>query len=179
MPPNTQHQLHHSSLHGQDGQTKNNQGAAVHPYSEREHRLIWQMRSCYIFATLDEYEQWELTPHFESREFEKDETIFEIGDECDGIYWIEKGQVKMTLEDGREELFVRGNFFGELALILAEDRTQTCVARTKCKLDFLSAECFEYQHGKLRNFLLREPKLYRKFCMENFNKERPPLFLFR
>lgn len=149
----------------------------------RRTRHMQFLNKCHLLDTVQSREKARLCDAFRLRKFKKGDTITRAGDEADGMYWIEKGQVRIA---GREDggptpatPLVEGDFFGELGLLLSKKRTKTYIADSDCELAFLSADAFERLHGKLRNMLLRAPALYKDICKEYLDTDNPSLRHFR
>lgn len=100
--------------------------------------------------------------------------VFSQGDECDAVFYIQAGRVKLTVvsKTGKEAtigIFGAGDFFGEDSLVIQRVRMATATALTDCKLmriekktmlDVLHAE-HEFsdmfvEHLLLKNFRYRE-----------------------
>lgn len=85
------------------------------------------------------------------------ETIFQIGDPGDEIYFIQSGEVEIL---GQELVHIAtltdGSFFGEMALISERTRSATAVARSFCDVYSLSRQSFEkiaQEHPTLRTHI--------------------------
>uniref|UniRef100_A0A0A9XMM4 cAMP-dependent protein kinase type II regulatory subunit n=1 Tax=Lygus hesperus TaxID=30085 RepID=A0A0A9XMM4_LYGHE len=120
-----------------------------------------------LLKNLTEYEMLNLADSFVRRTFNVGEAIVRQGDEADGMYFIEEGQVGVSRIDesgkeiGLQELEV-GNYFGELALLEKQPRAATAYAMTDVKLAFLCAEAFERLLGSCRQVLERRASEYKK-----------------
>src|ERR1700733_6590761 len=71
--------------------------------------------------------------------FRKKQAIFAQGDTADAVFYIQKGQVKLTVvsKTGREAtigLLGEGNFFGEAALAGQPVRMGSAAAITECEI---------------------------------------------
>jgi CRP/FNR family transcriptional regulator, cyclic AMP receptor protein len=94
-----------------------------------------------------------------ARHLKKDETLFEIGDEGDGCYRLEKGAVKVSLRSQQGEkrivaLLPAGSIVGDLSMIDGKPRSATVVALTPCDLTFFNRKTFE-------RFAEKYPEVYR------------------
>ncbi|KAF6205063.1 hypothetical protein GE061_019230 [Apolygus lucorum] len=120
-----------------------------------------------LLKNLTEYEMLNLADSFVRKTFSVGEAIVRQGDEADGMYFIEEGQVGVSRIDengkeiGLQELEV-GNYFGELALLEKQPRAATAYAMTEVKLAFLCAEAFERLLGSCRQVLERRASEYKK-----------------
>ena len=89
----------------------------------------------------------------------KGETLFEIGDEGDGCYRLEKGAVKVSLKSEQAEeriiaVLGAGSIIGDLSMIDGKPRSATVVALIPCNLTFFNRKTFE-------KFTERRPEIYR------------------
>lgn len=81
----------------------------------------------------------------ETRNFRKDEVLFNAGDPPDDAFVIDSGRVDIVIDNYGEPLVIetlgRGDFVGEIALIDERPRTATAIARedTHCAV-FTKAE---------------------------------------
>jgi CRP/FNR family transcriptional regulator, cyclic AMP receptor protein len=94
-----------------------------------------------------------------ARHLKKDETLFEIGDEGDGCYRLEKGALKVSLRSQQGEkrivaLLPAGSIVGDLSMIHGKPRSATVVALTPCDLTFFNRKTFE-------RFAEKYPEVYR------------------
>jgi CRP-like cAMP-binding protein len=110
-----------------------------------------------IFEGLEAEELEHLSTLLRSRRYAKGEVIFHKGDVGTALYIVRKGEVAIRLssEDGKEailSLLVRGDFFGELALLDDEPRSTDAVAREEVDLLSLQREDF-------RRFLDERPQV--------------------
>ena len=93
------------------------------------------------------------------RHLKKGETLFEIGDEGDGCYRVDKGALKVSLKSQQAEerivaVIGAGSIVGDLSMIDGKPRSATVVALTPCDLTFFNRKTFE-------KFTERHPELYR------------------
>jgi CRP-like cAMP-binding protein len=74
----------------------------------------------------------------EHREFARGDRLFDIGDEADGGYVVQRGAFRVTLNDGSstETIAGPGTLIGELALIVPMQRPATAVS-----LEFSTVIC--------------------------------------
>ncbi len=80
------------------------------------------------------------------------ETIVELGDEGDGVYFVISGKVRVTVPGAKGEVLLGevgpGAIFGEMALIDSKPRSARVGALTDCELAFTSRNSFELLIGK-------------------------------
>ena len=113
-----------------------------------------------MLKELDEYERMNLADALESRFFDSGECIIKEKDEADGMYFIEKGRVRVTVSDGKEEkqisILEKGAYVGELALVMNQPRSASVYAHegeTKCA--FLARDAFERLLGSCMEVMKR------------------------
>ena len=95
---------------------------------------IEALRRCALFAKVDDETLALCASSLRIRRYRKNETIFHQGDPGDSLYIIESGSVKIVLPspEGEEGAIIatllRGDFFGELALLDGAPHSATAVA---------------------------------------------------
>jgi CRP-like cAMP-binding protein len=95
---------------------------------------IEALRRCALFAKVDDDTLELCASSLRVRRYRKNETIFHQGDPGDSLYIIESGSVKIVLPspEGEEGAIIatlmRGDFFGELALLDGAPHSATAVA---------------------------------------------------
>lgn len=117
---------------------------------------------------LNEYEKMQvcdaLTPVF----LNKGETLFNEGDEGDGMYFIEDGQVSVTQKSPqkkKEQEMAKmgpGEYFGEMALVKKQPRAGTVSALEDTKLAFLEVDAFERLLGPCMDIMKSRIDKYQK-----------------
>lgn len=109
---------------------------------------------------LNSYAKLDLADSLVSKYFSDGETIFNQGDDADGMYFIEIGSVCLILNHPVQgevivsELFP-GDYLGELALITHNRRALTAVAEGEVKLAFLDKDTFERLLGPCTEVLTK------------------------
>lgn len=113
-----------------------------------------------MLKELDEYERMNVADALESRFFEEGDCIIKEKDEADGMYFIEKGKVRVTVSDGKVEKEIsvlgKGAYIGELALVLNQPRSASVYGHegeTKCA--FLARDAFERLLGSCMEVMKR------------------------
>lgn len=110
---------------------------------------IEALRRCALFAQVADETLGLCASSLRVRRFRKHETIFHQGDPGDSLYVIESGSVKIVLpwpegEDGAIiATLVRGDFFGELALIDGAPHSATAIAVEPVEALVLQRDRFE------------------------------------
>jgi len=110
---------------------------------------IEALRRCALFARVDDETLGVCASTLRVRRYRKGETIFHQGDPGDSLYIIEAGSVKIVLPtpEGDEgaiiATLVRGDFFGELALLDGAPHSATAVAMEPTEAQILRRDRFE------------------------------------
>lgn len=89
-----------------------------------------------LFQDLSRKELRQLERILHERTYKKDEVIFNEGEPGVGMYIIDSGEVRITLGSEQKVLAVlsKGDFFGEMALLLEAPRTASAIASKPSKL---------------------------------------------
>ena len=115
---------------------------------------------------LDTYERMNVADALVSRTFTSGERIIREGDPADGMYFVEDGQVRVTIRKGSREVeackIAKGKYFGEKALVENSPRTASVYAIGSVKVAFLERESFERLLGPCLDIMKREMKAYKK-----------------
>jgi CRP-like cAMP-binding protein len=112
------------------------------------------MASCFRFITVEK----------DAHLFKRDE----LGKEGNGLHYMLEGEVKVSvLEDGEEKtvaIVKKGQFFGEVGLVVHLPRTATVTARKKCLF-------LELTQSDFRNFVKLAPEVLEAFRdkLEDYN----------
>ena len=101
------------------------------------------IRSVPLFATLDDRGVRLLSEAAVPGTFQAGEPIFRVGDIGDGMYFIERGKVRIHAPDslGQNVTLAElgpGDFFGEMAVLSRNARTATATALTEARVHRLS-----------------------------------------
>jgi CPA2 family monovalent cation:H+ antiporter-2 len=94
-----------------------------------------------LFAGLTLEQREVLLLHFKPRTAEPGERIFRAGDEADGVYFISKGEVEVSVA-GRQIKLGAGEVFGEMALISGQPRSADVTALDYSEFAMLSERDF-------------------------------------
>jgi len=101
-----------------------------------------------LFESLDDEAAGELSHLLESVDCKTGTPLFRAGDQGDAMYLIERGKVRISVQatDGQELTLTelgRGDFFGEMALLLdGQRRSANAVVAEDARLALLSREHF-------------------------------------
>jgi CPA2 family monovalent cation:H+ antiporter-2 len=104
-----------------------------------------------LFSGLAPEQREVLLLHFEPRTAEPGERILRAGEEADGVYFISKGEVEVSVA-GRRIKLGAGDVFGEMALISGRPRSADVTALDYSKFAMLSQRDF-------RQFLRKYPEI--------------------
>jgi len=110
-----------------------------------------------ILKGLSDEQKLEMAGALKEKEYQSGSNVICEGDEGDKFYLIREGEVKCTKAGVAEEIsrrLVRGDFFGELALLSADKRAATVtVTSGKCSLLSLERDQFTRLLGPLKDML--------------------------
>lgn len=125
------------------------------------------LESVPMLQSLDSYERMTLADALVSRSYEDGECIIREGDgQADGMFFVEWGDVRVTICDQGEEKVVsratNGMYFGEMALLEDTERSASVYAIGKVKVAFLEKECFERLLGPCLDVMKRNTMTYQK-----------------
>lgn len=101
------------------------------------------LRKISLLAGLSRAQLEAVRKRLQAMRYREGETIYWQGDAADGLYMIERGQVRVEHEGARSETLTVGDIFGEAALLLDEPRGSTTRALTEVDLWLLRREDFE------------------------------------
>jgi CRP/FNR family transcriptional regulator, cyclic AMP receptor protein len=108
---------------------------------------IETLRQVPLFESLDDEAARKLCQLLESSDCKAKTLLFRAGDEGDAMYLIERGKVRISVQDtdGREMTlteFGRGDFFGDMALLDGQRRSADAIVAEDARLAVLSREHF-------------------------------------
>ncbi|XP_077292919.1 cAMP-dependent protein kinase type II regulatory subunit isoform X1 [Arctopsyche grandis] len=113
-----------------------------------------------MLKALQPYERANLADALVPRQFSDGELIIKQGDSADGMYFVEDGTVRISLnrDDGKEMEINRigkGGYFGELALVTHRPRAASAYSDGTSKIAFLDVETFERLLGPCMEIMKR------------------------
>lgn len=109
-----------------------------------------------MLAQLQAYERMNLADALETKIFEDGECIIREKDEADCMYFIEDGTVRVTVSGKEISKLIKGEYFGELALVLKQPRSASIFAfggEAKCAC--LNVDAFERLLGPCMDIMKR------------------------
>ncbi|XP_018012346.1 cAMP-dependent protein kinase type II regulatory subunit [Hyalella azteca] len=112
-----------------------------------------------MLKSLELYERLNLADALVPRTYKDKEQIIQQGDAADGMYFVEEGDVRITMITGRDEKEISrlsvGGFFGELALVTKKPRAASAYAVGNVRLAFLDVKAFERLLGPCMELMKR------------------------
>ena len=77
-----------------------------------------------------------------SKRYSAGDMVFEQGDEADGVYIVQEGEIELLLDNVLVGLEQAGGIIGEMAMIDETTRSASARARTDCVLQHLNRDQF-------------------------------------
>ena len=77
-----------------------------------------------------------------SKRYAAGDIVFRQGDEADGVYIVQEGEIELLLDDVLVGLEQAGGIIGEMAMIDETTRSATARASTECVLQHLDRDQF-------------------------------------
>lgn len=112
-----------------------------------------------MLKTLELYERLNLADALVPRTYKDGEQIIQQGDAADGMYFVEEGDVRITMTTNNEDKEISrvsvGRYFGELALVTKKPRAASVYALGNVRLAFLDVEAFERLLGPCMDLMKR------------------------
>ncbi len=104
--------------------------------SKEEESITAVLKKIPLFQDLTRKELRQLERILHQRTYRANEVIFNEGEPGVGMYIIESGEVRITIGEDRKVLAIlsKGDFFGEMALLLEAPRTASAIASKPSKL---------------------------------------------
>ena len=118
-----------------------------------------------LLDKLDSYERMNVADALTSQTFDDGDVIIQEGDEADGMYFVESGDVLVTVTKNGQEVIVPTStttYFGEMALLENTPRTATVYANGCVKVAYLERESFERLLGPCLDVMKRNIEGYVK-----------------
>lgn len=130
-----------------------------------------------MLKTLQPYERMNLADALVPRAVSNGERIIKQGDAADGMYFVEKGEVVISvLDDSGKEIEInrisKGGYFGELALVTHRPRAASAFADGDVKLAFLDVEAFERLLGPCMEIMKRNITDYEDQMLKIFGSKQ-------
>ncbi|CAB4012003.1 cAMP-dependent kinase type II regulatory subunit-like isoform X1 [Paramuricea clavata] len=117
-----------------------------------------------MLSELTDYERANLADALESTSFENHECIIQQGDSADCMYFVEDGYIRIVLGKGAESkeisVLKKGDYFGEMALVMNQPRSASVYAKGKAKCAKLDVGAFERLLGPCMEIMKRNIENY-------------------
>jgi len=128
-----------------------------------------------MLKTLELYERLNLADALVPRTYSPGEAIIRQGEAADGMYFVEEGEVVISMvgEGVEKEIsrVSRGRYFGELALVTKKQRAATVAAVGCVRLAFLDVEAFERLLGPCMDLMKRNISDYETELLRIFGSK--------
>ncbi|XP_066249756.1 cAMP-dependent protein kinase type II regulatory subunit [Euwallacea similis] len=130
-----------------------------------------------MLKALQPYERMNLADALVPRTFAKGARIIKQGDAADGMYFVEGGEVVISvLDDSGKEIEInrigKGGYFGELALVTHRPRAASAFADGDVKCAFLDVEAFERLLGPCMEIMKRNITDYEDQMLKIFGSKQ-------
>ncbi|RAP31869.1 hypothetical protein DID76_02035 [Candidatus Marinamargulisbacteria bacterium SCGC AG-414-C22] len=115
--------------------------------------MISILENTELFSNISMFYLKQLSKIFHERSYQKNETVFEIGEPGESVYIIKSGSVTISNKTKKEAVtLTAGAFFGELSLVDENPRTVTATATE-------STELIVFFRADLMHLKSRNPQL--------------------
>ena len=120
-----------------------------------------------LLSTVESYELYSICDAIKVEKFEKNQYIIKEGEEGDKFYILDEGEAVATKEKmSFKKQYLKGDYFGELALLRNAPRAASVMAVTNCKVLSLDRDAFKRLLGPLKDILKRNSDAYEKYANE-------------
>lgn len=126
-----------------------------------------------MLGQLERYERMNVCDALVPKTFEDGSLIIKQGDEADGMYFVEDGQVVIKRAEHNQpeqevSVVSKGGYIGELALITKKPRAASAYAVGAVRLAFLDREAFERLLGNCMDIMKRKVDNYEEQLQKIF-----------
>ncbi|KAK9506733.1 hypothetical protein O3M35_008612 [Rhynocoris fuscipes] len=130
-----------------------------------------------MLESLKPYERLNLADALVPKVYQNGDAIIKQGDVADGMYFIESGEVQVTvLNEDEEEVEIKrlhaGDYFGELALVTHKPRAASVYAVGEVKTAYLDVDAFERLLGPCMQIMQRNISTYEEQLINIFGSKR-------
>lgn len=143
------------------------QALAIKGSEQRLQEHVAFLKNCDIFHELSAEQLATLAEVAEAEEFADDEAILQQGETDQAMYILQDGEAEACIRGDQGEVGVktykRGDFFGEIALLLGEARKASVYARGDVTCIVIRKPVFDRVLGPLKDFLLRNVSKYQQY----------------
>ena len=118
-----------------------------------------------LLSTVESYELYSICDAIKMEKFEKNQYIIKEGEEGDKFYILDEGDAVATKENMNfKKKYIKGDYFGELALLRNAPRAASVMAITDCKVLTMDRQAFKRLLGPLEDILKRNSEAYEKYA---------------
>lgn len=143
------------------------QALAIKGSEQRLREHVAFLKNCDIFHELSAEQLATLAEVAEVEEFADNEAILLQGETDQAMYILQDGEAEACIRGEQGEVGVktykRGDFFGEIALLLGEPRKASVYARGDVTCIVIRKQVFDRVLGPLKDFLLRNVSNYQQY----------------
>ena len=116
-------------------------------------------------STVESYELYSICDAIKVEKYKKDQYIIKEGEEGDKFFILDEGEAVATKENMNfKKKYVKGDYFGELALLRNAPRAASVMATTDCKVLTMDRQAFKRLLGPLEDILKRNSEAYEKYA---------------
>ena len=118
-----------------------------------------------LLSTVESYELYSICDAIKTEKYEKNQFIIKEGEEGDKFFILDEGEAVATKENMNfKKQYLKGDYFGELALLRNAPRAASVMAVTDCKVLSLDRPAFKRLLGPLEDILKRKSEAYEKYA---------------
>ena len=118
-----------------------------------------------LLSTVESYELYSICDAIKTEKYEKNQFIIKEGEEGDKFFILDEGEAVATKENMNfKKQYLKGDYFGELALLRNAPRAASVMAVTDCKVLSLDRPAFKRLLGPLEDILKRNSEAYEKYA---------------
>lgn len=131
----------------------------------RESQTVDQLAGLVLFADLSRPQLEAIARIFEEVMFDADQRILRQGFSGSNFYLIVEGQAVVRVNETERAMLSKGDFFGELSIILGEPPTADVVAVTPLR-------CLSLPADQLKDFLIGYPQVMWRLVVSEAHRLR-------
>ena len=118
-----------------------------------------------LLSTVESYELYSICDAIKTEKYEKNQFIIKEGEEGDKFFILDEGEAVATKENMNfKKQYIKGDYFGELALLRNAPRAASVMAVTDCKVLSLDRPAFKRLLVPLEDILKRNSEAYEKYA---------------
>ena len=118
-----------------------------------------------LLSTVESYELYSICDAIKTEKYEKNQFIIKEGQQGDKFFILDEGEAVATKENMNfKKQYIKGDYFGELALLRNAPRAASVMAVTDCKVLSLDRPAFKRLLGPLEDILKRNSEAYEKYA---------------